>query len=215
MNDVVSERIKEAIEKSGYSFVELQKRTGFSKSALQRYAQGITTKVPVDIVKAISEATGVSPMYIMGWCDDPNYFPTFSTPFNSIPLYSKLCCGKGLFVDDDIEDFIAVPEKYIKRNKQYFANVASGDSMIGKGINDGDTLIFEKTNFLENGQIGSFCINDGNDTVCKIFRKLDNGIILLESANPKYDPIVIDVTNTCFRVIGRLIAKFSGYEYTD
>ena len=53
--------------------------------------------------------------------------------------------------------------------------------MIGKGINDGDTLIFEKTN-------------------------------VLESANPKYDPIIIDVTNECFRIIGKLVCKFSGVE---
>ena len=31
MNNVVSDRIKKAIEKSGYSFVELEKRTGVSK----------------------------------------------------------------------------------------------------------------------------------------------------------------------------------------
>lgn len=41
MNNVVSDRIKKAIEKSGYSFIELEKRTGVSKSALQRYSQGV------------------------------------------------------------------------------------------------------------------------------------------------------------------------------
>lgn len=75
MNNVVSDRIKKAIEKSGYSFVELEKRTGVSKSALQRYSQGVTTKVPVDVVNAIGGATGISPFYLIGWGDDPNYFP--------------------------------------------------------------------------------------------------------------------------------------------
>ena len=74
MNNVVSDRIKKAIEKSGYSFVELEKRTGVSKSALQRYSQGVTTKVPVDVVNAIGGATGISPFYLIGWGDDPNYF---------------------------------------------------------------------------------------------------------------------------------------------
>ena len=75
MNNVVSDRIKKAIEKSGYSFIELEKRTGVSKSALQRYSQGVTTKVPVDVVNAIGDATGISPFYLIGWGDDPNYFP--------------------------------------------------------------------------------------------------------------------------------------------
>nr|DAI77086.1 MAG TPA: LexA repressor [Caudoviricetes sp.] len=212
MNNVVSDRIKKAIEKSGYSFVELEKRTGVSKSALQRYSQGVTTKVPVDVVNAIGDATGISPFYLIGWGDDPNYYPDSNSRKNSIPLYSSLCCGKGLFINDNIEDYIAVPDRYINSNKEYFANIAKGDSMIGKGINEGDTLIFEKTNVLESGQIGSFCINDGNDCVCKTFRKLNNGMIVLESANPKYDPIIIDVTNECFRVIGKLICKFSSVE---
>lgn len=212
MNNVVSDRIKKAIEKSGYSFVELEKRTGVSKSALQRYSQGVTTKVPVDVVNAIGDATGISPFYLIGWGDDPNYYPDSNSRKKSIPLYSSLCCGKGLFINDNIEDYIAVPDRYINSNKEYFANIAKGDSMIGKGINEGDTLIFEKTNVLESGQIGSFCINDGNDCVCKTFRKLNNGMIVLESANPKYDPIIIDVTNECFRVIGKLICKFSSVE---
>lgn len=121
-----------------------------------------------------------------------------------IPLYSELCCGTGLFVDDQIEDYIVIPDKMTKKGHEYFANFASGDSMIGKGIKDGDIIIFEKTNILENGDIGSFCIDDGN-CVCKIFRKLPNGMIILESANDKYDPIPVDVTNECFRIIGKYV----------
>lgn len=212
MQDKASERMKAAIEKSGYSFVELQKRTGIPQATIQRYAVGKTTKIPIDAIIKIANATNISPTYISGICDDPNYYPNADSSENSIPLYSSICCGKGLFIDDNIEDRIVVPDRYIKPNNEYFANIAKGDSMIGKGIKDGDTLIFEKTNVLENGQIGSFCINDGNDCVCKIFRKLDNGMILLESANPKYDPIIIDVSNECFRVIGRLVCKFSSME---
>lgn len=209
MNNVVSDRIKKAIEKSGYSFVELEKRTGIPQATIQRYAVGKTTKIPTDAIKKIANATNVSPAYLFGISDDPHYYPDSNKKKNSIPLYSSLCCGKGLFINDNIEDYIAVPDRYINSNKEYFANIAKGDSMIGKGINDGDTLIFEKTNVLESGQIGSFCINDGNDCVCKTFRRLNNGMIVLESANPKYDPIIIDVTNECFRVIGKLVCKFS------
>lgn len=80
--------------------------------------------------------------------------------------------------------------------------------MIGKGIKEHDVLIFEKTCHLENGEIGSFCI-DENEAVCKIYRRLSNGIILLESANEKYPPIEVDVTNECFKIIGKYKFKFS------
>lgn len=37
-------RLLQAIHNSGYSYAELEKRSGISKSALQRYATGTTKK---------------------------------------------------------------------------------------------------------------------------------------------------------------------------
>lgn len=198
----VSDRIREAIQKSGYSFVELEKRTGFSKSALQRYSSGVTEKIPIDVIEVLSNVLGVTAEYLMGW--DKRTDEIIDSIRNKIPLYSVLCCGTGIFVDENIEDYIVIPDRMVKNGKEYFANTAIGDSMIGKGINDGDIIIFEKTNVLENGNIGAFCINDGN-CVCKIFRKLKNGMVILESANDNYDPIEVDLTDDCFRIIGKYI----------
>ena len=54
--------MKIAIEKSGYSFVELQKRTGIPQATIQRYAVGKTTKIPIDAIMKIAKATNVSKM---------------------------------------------------------------------------------------------------------------------------------------------------------
>ena len=149
-----------------------------------------------------SEIFGVTPTELMGELK----------PVNAgvkIPLYSAISCGTGIFVDDNIEEYLYIPDKLLKKGKDYFAVTAVGDSMIGKGIKPGDILVFEKTQILENGEVGSFCIDD-NDAVCKVFRQLSNGIILLESANDKYAPIEIDVScDTCFRIIGRYKFKLS------
>lgn len=203
MSDVVSERIKKAIEKCGYSYGEISKRTGIPKASIQRYAVGKIAKIPFEMIQKIAQVTNTSPLYLMGW--DNMIVQKEDT---QIPLYSELCCGRGLFIDNKIEDYISIPERYLNKQKDYFANIAKGDSMEGKDIFNGDTLIFEKTQIIENGQIGSFCIN-GEEAVCKIFRRLESGMIILESANPKYDPIIVDVSDECFRVIGVLVAKFS------
>lgn len=55
MTDKTSLRIKEAIDKSGLTLMELQTKTGISKSAIQRYASGETDKIPVDAVKALAK----------------------------------------------------------------------------------------------------------------------------------------------------------------
>ena len=64
------------------------------------------------------------------------------------------------------------------------------------------------TTAIENGEIGAFCI-DNSEAVCKTFRKLPSGLILLESANPNYEPIEVDVNDECFRVVGKYKFKFS------
>ena len=62
-----SERIKSLIDQSGKSYQELEKLTGIKKSSLQRYASGVTTKIPLDVIEKLSIAFNVSQEYIMGW----------------------------------------------------------------------------------------------------------------------------------------------------
>lgn len=70
-----SERIKALIDKSGLSYVELEKLTGIKKSSLQRYASGVTTKIPLDVIEKLSSAFNVSQEYLMGW-DEKNDSPS-------------------------------------------------------------------------------------------------------------------------------------------
>ena len=62
-----SARIRKAIINKGLSFAELEKLTGVSRSALQRYAAGETKKIPVDVIEKIASVTGVTARYLMGW----------------------------------------------------------------------------------------------------------------------------------------------------
>ena len=62
-----SERIKSLIEQSGRSYQELEGITGIKKSSLQRYASGVTTKIPLDVIEKLSVAFNVSQEYLMGW----------------------------------------------------------------------------------------------------------------------------------------------------
>ena len=65
-----SERIKLLIEQSGQSYQELEKTTGVKKSSLQRYASGVTTKIPLDVIEKLSKAFNVSQEYLMGWSEN-------------------------------------------------------------------------------------------------------------------------------------------------
>lgn len=67
-----SERIKCLVEESGKSYQELEKLTGIKKSSLQRYASGVTTKIPLDVIEKLSVAFNVSQEYLMGWDEEKN-----------------------------------------------------------------------------------------------------------------------------------------------
>lgn len=64
------ERLNEAIRKSGLSYAELENLTGIAKSSIQRYAKGMTQKIPIDNIEALAAALHVTPQYLLLW-DDP------------------------------------------------------------------------------------------------------------------------------------------------
>lgn len=70
-----SERIKSLVDSSGLSYQELEKLTGIKKSSLQRYASGVTAKIPLDVIEKLSSAFNVSQEYLMGW-DEQEKSPT-------------------------------------------------------------------------------------------------------------------------------------------
>lgn len=62
-----AKRIKQLVEESGKTYQELEKITGVARSSLQRYATGVTTKIPLDVIDVLEKTFGVPRGYIMGW----------------------------------------------------------------------------------------------------------------------------------------------------
>ena len=67
-----SERISSLIKQSGKSYPELEKLTGIKKSSLQRYASGVTKKIPLDVIEKLANAFNVSQEYLMCWDEKKN-----------------------------------------------------------------------------------------------------------------------------------------------
>lgn len=58
-------RIHKLITESGKTYQELEKLTGIKKSSLQRYASGVTGKIPLTAIEKLAKAFSVSETYIM------------------------------------------------------------------------------------------------------------------------------------------------------
>jgi len=202
------------------SMEELGKKVGVSKATVQRWESGEIKNVRRDKISKLADALNTTPAYLMGWnnqiyaeienlvndgqliCEDEVIYSASNISFIKVPLYGDISCGNGAFVDDNIVDYVAVPNDNLNPKSEYFAQRAKGDSMINAGIDDGDIIVFEKVSTIDDNKIGCFCIDESMAT-CKRFKR-GSSYIQLIPANQNYDPIVVDLESTNFRILGKL-----------
>ena len=183
--ELIIERLKNSIENSNYSYVELERITGIPKSTIQRYANGKTKKIPVDAVQAIAKAVGISDAYIMGWSNNKI---SIRTGFQPIPATTKrprlgvISCGDPIDTPENFDGYDDVPDMF----DCDFTLICEGDSMIGARICDGDIVYIKQQPTIENGQIAAVLI-DGEEKLLKRVYITEESIIL-QAENPAYPP---------------------------
>lgn len=192
MTDIKSiiSRLRESVENSGFSYVELQKRTGIAKSSIQRYVSGTTKKIPIDAVQAISKAVGVPAEYILGW-ENPNKYlsPTITDDVVTFPVLGRIAAGyEEVAIEDWSGGVIDIPKKYLKgRNKNdFFVLEVHGNSMYPL-YHEKDKVLILKQNYIEkNGDVGAV-IYDGE---CATLKRVDvfDDMVKLSPVNPEYRP---------------------------
>lgn len=67
----IGDRIKELREKRNMSQEELAKKIGYKSRSSINKIETEGRKIPQDKIKAASSALNVSPLYLLGWTDDP------------------------------------------------------------------------------------------------------------------------------------------------
>lgn len=179
----IVQRLKESIEKSGLSYVELEKKTGIAKSSIQRYASGTTKKIPIDAIQLIAKACGVSDAYIMGWETNVT-----SLPHNEIfmrPVFSSVAAGFGAPAENVPVGYLPTYiSNTLEKDKYIWVNV-TGDSM-SPLIDDGSKILIRMQDSVDSGQIAVVLI-DGEEAVVKKIQ-YGKGWIELISINPYYPP---------------------------
>ena len=203
----LNEKLKNRRIELGLTLEQVGDYIGVGKSTVRKWETGVIKDMKRSQIAKYAEILDISPIVILGIDNDNTDISIPSPePVREIIIYSDISCGTGLFVDDSIIGHISIPVAMLpSKSAEYFAQYASGDSMIDAGISDGDLLVFEKTTAIDNGQIGCFCIDD-NIAICKKFSR-DGGNVFLLPANDKYAPIPVDPTNECFRILGKEVLK--------
>ncbi|MEE9375684.1 MAG: transcriptional repressor LexA [Rhizobiaceae bacterium] len=116
----------------------------------------------------------------------PNFTPANDDmpEITSVPVMGRIAAGTPISAIQENTHSIAVSPDMLGRG-EHFALEVNGDSMIEAGILDGDTVIIQKSNTCETGDIVVALVDDEEATL-KTFRRLD-GMIALEPANPEYE----------------------------
>ena len=122
---------------------------------------------------------------------------------DGIPVLGSVAAGGLIETFNDLNENLDVSDIFNK--KGVFALTVNGDSMIDAFIAHGDMVLMEPVNdfnSIRNGDIVSALV-PGSGTTLKYFLKKNNKIIL-EAANPNYEPIILDYDNVSIQ--GKLLA---------
>ena len=124
----------------------------------------------------------------------------------SIPFLGKIAAGTPIDAIADPTRFVAMPNHLMGRG-DYYALEIEGDSMIEAGILDGDTVIIERQNTAQTGEI-VVALVDGEEATLKRLRKRGESIAL-EPANKDYETRIFGPDRV--QVQGRLAGLVRSY----
>ena len=101
----------------------------------------------------------------------------------TLPFLGRIAAGTPIEALSDPTNYLEVPASMIG-NGDHFALEIVGDSMTGVGILEGDTVLIQRADVAQHGDIVVALINKQEATLKTLLK--EPGRIGLEAANPKY-----------------------------
>lgn len=103
-----------------------------------------------------------------------------------IPLLGWVTAGLPMEICEN-HDHVRVPQQLVKKNT--YALKVRGDSMIEANIHDGDIIIIEQRQSVENGETCVVMINNQHVTLKRLY--IDRSGVRLDPANSSMSPITL------------------------
>ena len=121
----------------------------------------------------------------------------------NVPLIGTVTAGQPILAVENVEGYFPLPAEDIPNNDIFMLNV-KGDSMINKGIFNGDKILVQKQPTAINGDTVVALIED-SVTVKTFYKEKDH--IRLQPENDTMEPIIVkDVS-----IIGKVIGLYRRY----
>ncbi|MHC4489879.1 MAG: transcriptional repressor LexA [Planctomycetota bacterium] len=123
-----------------------------------------------------------------------------------LPVVGRVAAGEPILAEENIEGYIDLKESFGQSKGRFVLKVV-GDSMVDEGIMDGDYVVVQPRQKIENGQIGVVLVDD-EATVKRIY--IQRGRIALEPANKAagYKTKYIKRSSESVHIIGKVTGCF-------
>lgn len=121
----------------------------------------------------------------------------------NIPIVGTVTAGQPILAVENIEGYFPLLAEDLPNNEMFMLNVR-GESMINRGIFDGDKVLVEKRQTAHNGDMVVALIEDS--ATVKTFYKED-GHFRLQPENDTMDPIIVNQVE----ILGKVIGLFRQY----
>ena len=125
------------------------------------------------------------------------------TDVHKLPLIGEIAAGGPLLAEENIEEYLAVPEPLSRGGAEFLLRV-KGESMINAGILDGDIIVVRRQQDARDGEIVVALAGDDESadeaTVKRFFS--ENGRVRLQPENDALEPIYAKHVQILGKVIG-------------
>src|SRR4029077_6122555 len=110
-----------------------------------------------------------------------------------LPLVGEIAAGGPLLADQNVEEYLAVPEPLARGGEEFLLRV-KGASMINAGILDGDIVVVRREQTARDGEIVVALAGDqewADEATGKRFSR-EKGRVRLQPENAALEPIYAD-----------------------
>ena len=166
------------------SFDEMRDALGLaSKSGVHRLVSGLEERGyirrlanrarAIEILKPVTATAGVVTRAV-----------ETASNLVSLPLLGRIAAGTPIEALSDPTNHLEIPASMVGSG-EHFALEIVGDSMVGAGILDGDTVVIQRAETARHGEIVVALINQQEATLKTLLK--EPGRVGLEAANPRYE----------------------------
>ncbi len=120
-----------------------------------------------------------------------------------VPYYGKIAAGEPALLPENRAGFITMDRRFVPNERVFYLRIA-GDSMVGRGIFNGDYVMIDPASQAADGDV--IAARLGSDATVKTLTRRGDRIVLVP-ANPNEGEIVVGEADD-FSILGKVCAVF-------